>query len=133
MPHVLTANYEHFLQAKFSILFTIFFIKQIFFMSLSFPNSLFFSVLLLQQIYEILKATSSQWENSFFLRKLLFLTLKSSNSKGSYAIALKFSSKQINLISVSMTCKIMNINIDIRIFVNARHEYFWKTLKHIQN
>ena len=47
-----------------------------------------------------------------------------SNSKVYYAIALKFSARQINLItkkSVSAICEIMNINVDIRILVNASH------------
>ena len=60
--------------------------------------------------------------NSFFFRKLLFLTLKSSNSKLYHTTALKFSAKQINLVtkkSVSVICEIININMDFRIFVNA--------------
>ena len=68
---------------------------------------------------EILKATARQRENSVFFRKLPFATLTSSNSKGSDAIALKFSAKQINLMrkkSVSAICKIMNIDVDLRIF-----------------
>ena len=47
-----------------------------------------------------------------------------SNSKVYYAIALKFSARQINLItkkSMSAICEIMNINVDIRILVNASH------------
>ena len=53
----------------------------------------------------------------------------SSNSKGFYAIALKFSAKQINLIwkkSVSVICKIMNIIVDFRIFLNASRSVFLK-------
>ena len=47
---------------------------------------------------EILKATVRYRENSFFFGKLLFVTLTSCNSNGHYAIALKFSAEQINLI-----------------------------------
>ena len=55
----------------------------------------------------------------FFFRKLLFLTSNSSNSKVYYAIALKFSAKQINLItkkSMSAICDIMNIYAEFKIF-----------------
>ena len=67
---------------------------------------------------EILKAAARQRGNSFFFRKLLFLTLTSSKSKVFYAIALKFSAKQINLKrkTVSAICKIMSIDVDYRIF-----------------
>ena len=71
--------------------------------------------------------TARKWEKSFFFRTLLFLTLTSSNSKVYYAIALKFSFKQINLItkkSMSVICEIMNKNADFRIFVNASHSVF---------
>ena len=47
---------------------------------------------------QILKTTARQQENSFLFGKLLFPTLTSSNSKGYYATALKFSVKQVNLI-----------------------------------
>ena len=64
--------------------------------------------------------------NSFFFRKLLFLTLKSSNSKLYYITAMKFSAKQINLVtkkSLSVICEIININIKyFQIFVNAIHK-----------
>ena len=53
----------------------------------------------------------------------------SSNSKVYYAIALKFSFKQINLITkkrVSTTWKIMNINEAFRIFVNASQSILFK-------
>ena len=53
----------------------------------------------------------------------------SSNSKVYYAIALKFSAEQINLIAkkvVSAICEIININADFRIFVNASHSIFLK-------
>ena len=62
---------------------------------------------------EILKATVRYRENRFFFGKLLFVTLTSCNSNGHYAIALKFSAEQINLIKkkkVFVICKIMNIN-----------------------
>ena len=78
---------------------------------------------------EILKTIVRQRKNIFFFGKLLFLTLTSSNSKGSYAIALKFSAKQLNLIrqkSVSVICKITDINVDFRIFVNDSHSVFLK-------
>ena len=59
-------------------------------------------------MWEILKATLCQRENSFFFGKLLFLTLTNSNSvKGASAIF-----------------KIMNINVDNRLFVNASHSVF---------
>ena len=73
---------------------------------------------------EILKATARWRENNFSFRKLHFLTLTSSNSKVYYAIALKFSAKQINLITkkcLSPICEIMYINVDFRIFVNGSH------------
>ena len=44
---------------------------------------------------EILKATARYLENSFFFRKLLFLTLTSSNPKVYYTIALKLLAMQI--------------------------------------
>ena len=47
---------------------------------------------------DILKATVRYRENSFFFGKLLFVTLTSCNSNGHYAIALKFTGEQINLI-----------------------------------
>ena len=62
---------------------------------------------------EILKATARYRENSFFFGKLLFVTLTSCNSNGHYAIALKFSAEQINLIKkkkLFAICEIMNIN-----------------------
>ena len=86
----------------------------------------------LQQLREILKATALQREKSVSLGKLLCVTLTSSTSQGHYAIALKFSAKQINLIrkkSVSVICKIMNINGDFRIIVNANHGAFMKNTK----
>ena len=54
--------------------------------------------------------TSCSSENYFFV------TLTSSNSKVYYAIALKFSAKQSNLItkkSMSAICEIMNINVGL--------------------
>ena len=60
----------------------------------------------------------------------LSLTLTSSNSKGPCAFALKFSAKQINLIRkkrVSAICKMININEDFRIFMNASHIVFLNT------
>ena len=57
------------------------------------------------------------------------LTLTSSNSKVYYAIALKFSAKQINFITkkkVSSICEIISINTDFRVFVNASHTVFLK-------
>ena len=57
------------------------------------------------------------------------LTLKSSNSKGYYAITLKFSAKQINFITkkrVSTIYEIISINADFRVFVNASHTVFLK-------
>ena len=82
----------------------------------------------LQQMCKILKATGNQRENSFYFGELLFLTLTSLNSKGSYAIALKFSAKQINSFrkkSVSPICQIMNNDVDFRILVNASHSVFF--------
>ena len=96
-------------------------------------------------------------ERVVFLRKV-FVTFTSSNSIGSYAIAVKFSAKQINFIKkcvhdsalspahlfalrgrrkrglgtrLSTICKIMNIYIDFRIFVSASQsvQYFWKSTK----
>ena len=70
------------------------------------------------------KATAHQRENNFFFGKLLFPILTKSNSIGYYAIALKFSAKQINLIrkeSVSAIFETMNINIDFRIFGSVSH------------
>ena len=78
---------------------------------------------------DILKATALQRENIFFFRKLVSQTLTSSNSKGSYAIALKFSGEQINLIrkkSMSTISTIMNINANFMIFANASHSLFLK-------
>ena len=108
--------------------FSMVIIKPIIYISWSF-NSHFFILLWLQQICKILKATACQQENGFFLGKLLFLTLTSSDSKCSYIIALKFLVKQINLTrkkSVSVICKIMNINKDFRIFVKVSHSAFLK-------
>ena len=93
------------------------FIKQILFTFLD-PLTLIFYCTLIAANVRDFKG------NSFFFEKLLFLTLTSSISKGSYGIALKFSAKQINLIrkkSVSVICKAININVDFRIFVNASH------------
>ena len=90
--------------------------------------TLFFLIVLwLQQICKILKATARLWKNGFFFGKFLFLTLTSSNSKGSFAIALKFLrqahwfNKEEKCVA---TCKIMNINVGFRIFVNASHSVF---------
>ena len=69
---------------------------------------------------EILKSTAHQRGNSFTFRKLLLLALTSTNSKGSYAIAL------MRKKSISTIFKIMNINVDFRIFVNASHSIFLK-------
>ena len=113
-----------FLHAKRSILFSNVFIKQIFF-----TIGLSTLIFLLYFDCRWLKAIARQIKNSFFFGKLLFLILTSSNSKGSYAIALKFSAKQIDLItkkSVCVICKIMNINADSRIFMNAGHSLFLK-------
>ena len=125
---VFIVNFEHYLHMKLSILFSIVFIKQIFQISWSF-NSHFFIVLWLQQLCKILKATARQREKSFFFRKLLFLTFSSSTSKVYYyAIGLKFSAKQINLIttkSVSAICEIMNINA-VGFLRTLVIEYFWK-------
>ena len=96
-------------------------------------------------------------EKIVFLRKD-FVTFTSSNSIGSYAIAVKFLAKQINFIKkcvhdstlspahlfairgrrkrglgtrLSTIWKIMNIYLDFRIFVNASQSihYFWKNNK----
>ena len=78
---------------------------------------------------EILKGTARQVENSFFFRRLLFVTLASSSSNVYYAIAFKFSAKQINLIkekSMPAICEKMNINADFRIFVKASQSVFLK-------
>ena len=86
----------------------------------------------------LIAVNARQRENSFFFGKLLFLTLTSSNSISTYAIALKFSVKQINLIrqkSVSAICKIMDINVlyrDFRIFVSASNRVFLKKTKTIK-
>ena len=56
----------------------------------------------------------------------------SSNSEGYYAIALKFTAKQIDLLRkerVSAIYKISHINVDSRIFLNASHSVFLK--KHL--
>ena len=66
---------------------------------------------------------------SFFFRTLLLLTLMSSNSKVYYAIDLKFSAKQSNLITkknVSVICEIMDINVDFKTFASAGHGIFLK-------
>ena len=68
----------------------------------------------------------------FFFRKLLFLTLISSNSKVYFTIALKFSVKQINIItkkSGSAIWKTVNINGDFRVFLNASQGIFQKNTK----
>ena len=55
--------------------------------------------------------------------------MTSSNSRVYEAIVLKFSTKQINLItkkSAPAICEIMNIIVDLRIFVNASHSVFLK-------
>ena len=78
---------------------------------------------------KILKATIGQREKGFFFRKLIFLALTSSNSKGYYAIALKFLSKQMNLVtkkSVSAIFEIINIKADFGISVIASHSIFLK-------
>ena len=72
----------------------------------------------------------------FFFRKLLFLTSNSSNSKVYYAIALKFSAKQINLItkkSMSAICDIMNIYAEFKIFYKTNKikiNFFKKNSRH---
>ena len=72
----------------------------------------------------------------FFFRKLLFLTSNSSNSKVYYAIALKFSAKQINLItkkSMSAICDIMNIYAEFKIFYKTNKikiNFFLKNSRH---
>ena len=72
----------------------------------------------------------------FFFRKLLFLTSNSSNSKVYYAIALKFSAKQINLIikkSVSAICDIMSIYAEFKIFYKTNKikiNFFFKNSRH---
>ena len=56
----------------------------------------------------------------------------SPNSKGYYAIALKFTAKQIDLLRkerVSAIYKITHVNVDSRIFLNASHSVFLK--KHL--
>ena len=60
----------------------------------------------------------------FSSEKCFFLALTSSNSNGYFAIVLKFSVKQSNLIrkkSESVVSEIMNINVDFRIFVKVSH------------
>ena len=62
----------------------------------------------------------------FFLQKNTFSKFEELQL---YAVALKFSANQINLItkkSVSAICEIMNINEDFRIFVNTNHSVFLK-------
>ena len=74
---------------------------------------------------------------AFFFRKSLFLTLTSSSSKVFNSIALKISAKQINLIAkkiMSSMGKIMNINTNFRILLDASHNVFLKkALKRKQN
>ena len=56
----------------------------------------------------------------------------SSHSKDYYAIALKFTAKQIDLLRKergSAIYKIMHVNVDCWIFVNASHSVFLK--KHL--
>ena len=69
-------------------------------------------------------------EQFFFFRKLFFFNFDEIQLKSLFqVIALKFSSKQVNLISkksVSAIWEIMNINVDFRIFVNATHSIFLK-------
>ena len=87
-------------------------------------NSHFFYWTLIVANARVLKATAPQQENSFFFRNLT-----SSSSKGSYAIALRFSAKQMNLTrekAVSLICIIMNINVGFGIFVKASHSVFLK-------
>ena len=55
-------------------------------------------------MWEILKATAGEWDNSFLFREFLYVTLASSNSKVYNAITLKFSAKQISLI-----CNVCNL------------------------
>ena len=62
----------------------------------------------------------------FFLQKNTFSKFEELQL---YAVALKFSANQINLItkkSVSAIFEIMNINVDFTIFVNANHSVFLK-------
>ena len=72
----------------------------------------------------------------FFFKKLLFLTSNTSNSKVYYAIALKFSAKQINLItkkSMSAICDIMNIYAEFKIFYKTNKikiNFFLKNSRH---
>ena len=92
-------------------------------------NSHFFYWTLIAANARVLKATAPQQENRFFFRKILFRNLTSSSSKGSYAIALKFSAKQMNLTkekTVSLICRVMNINVGFEIFVKASQNVFLK-------
>ena len=94
-----------------------FYKTNIFHISLSL-NSLFLLCSDCSKCARFLKAALCQQENSFFFAKLLFLTLKSSKSKGSFTIALKFSTKQINWIrkkSLSAIFKVINVKVDLRI------------------
>ena len=110
-PCVFIATFEHYLHMKHSIFFRIVFIKK---------RSTFLDLF---TVIFLLYSDCSK------CGRLFFLTLTSSNSKVYSVILLKFSTKQINLItkkSVPTIWEIMNINVDFRIFVNASHSVFLK-------
>ena len=75
------------------------------------------------------KGNSMIVANSFFFSKLLFLTLTNSYLQVYYAIALKFSAKQFNLLTkknISAICEIMKINVVLTNSVSASHSLFLK-------
>ena len=97
-----------------------FYKTNIFHISWSF-DSYFFIVLSLQQMYERIVLSLKRY---FDFDELQL--------KDFYAIALKFSAKQINWIrkkSVSAIYKIMSIHVDFRIFEDASIAYFKKNTK----
>ena len=69
-----------------------------------------------------------------FFQKISFFNFDEIQLKSLFqVIALKFSAKQVNLISkksVSAICEIININVDFRIFANAIHSVFLKKTEH---
>ena len=124
MALFLCSHFEHFCIQR-SILFSIVFIKQIFFTFIDF-STLIFQCASVTANMQILKATARQRENSFSFGMLFLLTLRSSNWKGSYAIALKFSVKQINLIRKKIVSAILQNNKFLWTLVIA---YFSKNTK----
>ena len=102
---------------------------------LIFELSFFYCTLTAANVQDF-KGNSTVVANSFFFSKLLFLTLTNSYLKVYYAIALKFSAKQFNLLtkkSISAICEIMKINVVFTNSVNASHSLFLKKHQNTNN